>query len=602
MKLIKSSVLTLMIAVFTIFSVGTAKAHVDVYLNVEEGQYALVKPIGTPRLNNGSYYSQISWGDAAHKGTVSPTFLTNQNLHEFEGVKAGNVAYSVNESTSYGIEARYHIRVHKMATDIVFDNSAGQMSDDHTIWLYVGDKTTLSCTTLPFNIEWENDGNKEYLNAIQGVVVEEYVKYGTPPKGIVKAAGRRPSWKAPSYLDLEGEGEGDAAFGIRTAGSAVPTGITAGTYCTGFNVHVRKKPEIQLSGTKVMTTNKSTQNAISATIKSSGAATCTWTSSNPEILEVIGNGTDAKLISKDKEGKVTITCSVEDEVTKNNRTVKPVSASYEVEVKKADIVLDGIKNGGTLTFDRYKDVMEIPFSEVEGSVINWTSSHDNVVDVKAVNGKLVLTKKGEGESEIIGTSSTGNVFSFKVKVEFVPETPRISKVESSYGKVNFDFEGTLYDRYELECGSSIADLRVIASTKNKFATVELSAGNYVARVRSLKVVDGKNVYSKYSDIVNFTVGKDGNVNVNGKLKKIKIKKVKKSAKKLKITLTKIKGAKYYIKYADNKKFKKAKKKTSKKNVVTIKNLKSKKKYYIKAYYKLNGKVSKWSKVKKVTVK
>lgn len=78
-------------------------------------------------------------------------------------------------------------------------------------------------------------------------------------------------------------------------------------------------------------------------------------------------------------------------------------------------------------------------------------------------------------------------------------------------------------------------------------------------------------------------------------------------KKVKLTFKKVSRAVgYQVKYATNKKFKKAKTKTSKKLTLTIKKLKKKKTYYFRARaYVLDGKTKKygsWSKIKKVKVK
>ena len=101
---------------------------------------------------------------------------------------------------------------------------------------------------------------------------------------------------------------------------------------------------------------------------------------------------------------------------------------------------------------------------------------------------------------------------------------------------------------------------------------------------------------------------------NNSLEKNKFKKIKpkiKTIKRLKrrrvrIKIKKIKGAKgYQIKYATNKKFKKAKKVYSKKPVKIIKKLKKKKYYFkVRAYkYFGNTKVfTKWSKRKSIKVK
>lgn len=69
-------------------------------------------------------------------------------------------------------------------------------------------------------------------------------------------------------------------------------------------------------------------------------------------------------------------------------------------------------------------------------------------------------------------------------------------------------------------------------------------------------------------------------------------------------ITKVKGVRYQIKYAPNKKLKKAKVKTFKKNKATLNRLKAKRKYYIKAraYVKgSNGKkvYGKWTKRKMI---
>ena len=100
------------------------------------------------------------------------------------------------------------------------------------------------------------------------------------------------------------------------------------------------------------------------------------------------------------------------------------------------------------------------------------------------------------------------------------------------------------------------------------------------------------------------------------IKTPKLKSVK-STKKKTVTIqfsTNKNDTGYQIRYAQNKKFKKAKtvtvknktKKASKINKTTIKKLKSKKNYYIKirAYRKVNGKTyyGNWSKIKKVRVK
>ena len=95
--------------------------------------------------------------------------------------------------------------------------------------------------------------------------------------------------------------------------------------------------------------------------------------------------------------------------------------------------------------------------------------------------------------------------------------------------------------------------------------------------------------------------------------KTKVKKLKKklASQKAKVSLKKIRGAKYQVKISTTKKFKKKKtvsKKKVKKATFTIKNKKLayKKVLYVKAraYRIVNGKTyyGKWSKVKKIKIK
>lgn len=84
----------------------------------------------------------------------------------------------------------------------------------------------------------------------------------------------------------------------------------------------------------------------------------------------------------------------------------------------------------------------------------------------------------------------------------------------------------------------------------------------------------------------------------------------KKSKRAKIILkrvTKIKGVRYQIKYATNKRLKKSKLKTYKKTRIILKKLKPKKRYYIKARAyvrdKSSGKIyGKWTKCRQIKVK
>lgn len=93
-----------------------------------------------------------------------------------------------------------------------------------------------------------------------------------------------------------------------------------------------------------------------------------------------------------------------------------------------------------------------------------------------------------------------------------------------------------------------------------------------------------------------------------KVPKTKIKKITRINKKsVKLSLKKVSGAKYQIRYSTNAKFKKAKNKISKNVTVTVKKLKKGKKYYFKVRaYKLNSNGKKvysgWSKVKSIKMK
>lgn len=193
-----------------------------------------------------------------------------------------------------------------------------------------------------------------------------------------------------------------------------------------------------------------------------------------------------------------------------------------------------------------------------------------------------------------------------VSGQLIPVTPKIKKVSGVYDQIRFEFDGTLYDGFSLEVGKSKTTMKLAANSVNKYASIFLNKGTYYARARAYTKVNGKNVYSGYSDIVKFSVDKNGNVKVKVNVGKAKIKKIKRNGTKIKVTIKKVKGAtKYQIKYSTSKKFTKKATKTvtTKKTTKTIKKLKKNKKYYVKvrAYKKVNGKkyYGKWSKVKTV---
>lgn len=104
-----------------------------------------------------------------------------------------------------------------------------------------------------------------------------------------------------------------------------------------------------------------------------------------------------------------------------------------------------------------------------------------------------------------------------------------------------------------------------------------------------------------------TTKKNNTAKNNFKKKKPKIKKLKALKKRrVKIKIKKIKGANgYQIKYAKNKKFKKAKIKNSRKPIKVIKKLKKKKYFFkVRAYRYFSGSkvYTKWSKKKKIRVR
>lgn len=226
-------------------------------------------------------------------------------------------------------------------------------------------------------------------------------------------------------------------------------------------------------------------------------------------------------------------------------------------------------------------------------------------DTTSTYGKTYYYKVVSVAKNSYYSSDYSNVASYKR----IPATPVIKSVTKSNGRYRVAISSsTKCDGYVVYVGSSKNPTSVSAITDSTNATITIGGSSCYIRVRGYVVVDGNNVYSKYSDNYVYTVSSGELTNTNKvTVGRTKVKKATRSGKKIKLKLKKVSGAKgYRIKYSTSKKFKKAKIKTIKKTSATLKKIKTTKAYYIKAraYKVVNGKKvwGNWSKVKKVKVK
>ncbi len=608
-------------------SVAAASAKVNIHLT--EGGKCTIKPVYP--LYNHKYLGYFS-SNPSIKSTSGNVVLTRQpygnatfnynptaNLISLSGAVCGYVEYDTIQTkiTSLGAETSdltYVTTIHKKPESI---SLTGNAVSNNTMYLYSGQAASIvKPVVLPYNAAYIGTDN-EYTNAVQGFTA------GSVSGNCAEISEVSDGY--PKLLSVTPKRSGDAQVKIYPLlfTASTPEGLLGTTieemmyehYAADtslsetLKIHVRNKPSLSVSIPTQISTN--TINVLSAKAQVKGGGDdkkFTWTSSNPSVLTVLGAGAQATLAASSQEGEATVTCVMDDDITQHNPAEKPQTVSLTVKVKKSTISLSGVKNNGTVNFGK-KDQLTFDVSEQGSSYFTWTSSNPDVADATMKNGKLVLKRKGAGKSLIVGMSSTGNVFSFTVVADFKPDAPRITAIKNAYGKITFDFSGTLYDRLILELSKNGGKYRVALSTKNKFAALVLSAGSYRARARSLKKVSGKNVYSDYSTPVAFTVSKSGKVKVVKAPDSPRILKARHSKSILRLSLNKVRGLKrYQIQVSVTKNFRKKllnrrikiKKKSA---TVHSKKLRNRKKLYVRVRaIKISGGKSiygKWSKKRKV---
>jgi len=211
----------------------------------------------------------------------------------------------------------------------------------------------------------------------------------------------------------------------------------------------------------------------------------------------------------------------------------------------------------------------------------------------------------------------------------VAQTKRIVNKPTSFAvnlnaeDVSVDVSGSFSDGYEIYASMSSNPTKLVADTKDGKAVFKLTnPGTYYVRARAYEYEGGKKVYSEYTDTKTVVIaGKETSpaptttfssntkkkvsptTTVGGGNKKTGKKKLSNYVK-VPLTIKKVKGAKYQIKYSTSKKFSKKTTKTinTKKTKIKLKLLVGKKYYYKMRYYTKKDGWVKWSKKKSVKVK
>ena len=168
---------------------------------------------------------------------------------------------------------------------------------------------------------------------------------------------------------------------------------------------------------------------------------CTWTSSDPEILEVTETGKEGDLytyakISAKKAGKVTLTANDNGQIFTHEITVNP----SEEKAEWADFpyyIMAGDDFSASISYTGSNPNFQWTSSdpnilEVEGSGLNATlhAKDGGTVTLTATNGSITLTKEIGIVTEVFTTSTTEETTTTTKGGDVTPA--------SLYGDVNLD--------------------------------------------------------------------------------------------------------------------------------------------------------------------
>lgn len=332
----------------------------------------------------------------------------------------------------------------------------------------------------------------------------------------------------------------------------------------------------------------------------------TWSSDDENIAIVDEEGN----VTAVKEGKAVITVTTVDGNFTATCTVNAIPVDAESIVLDKDS--ETVELGSTVQLEATVNPSNTTYKD-----ITWTTMDDAIASVDE-NG--VVTAKGVGTTVITATAVSGVTAECTITVKITPAKVALNKteVELLEGKTTTLSATVTPDNATDKTVKWTSDNTAVATvdengniTAVKAGTATITVTTNDGNVSATCKVTVKKEVAVTTGNEPTTTTKAGAVNAPSRAKIVKVTAKKKSAKKVKLTLKKITGAKgYQIQILTSKKAKKALvKKTVKKTRITVKSkkLKNKKKLFVKVRaYVLDAKgtkvYGKWSTAKKIKIK
>ncbi|MFQ9515238.1 MAG: Ig-like domain-containing protein [Eubacterium sp.] len=336
-----------------------------------------------------------------------------------------------------------------------------------------------------------------------------------------------------------------------------------------------------------------------------------WLSDNEEVIYVDSNGNviamkegSAVITVKTVDGEFTATCTV------NAIPVDATSVTLNKEV-------DTVELGSTVQLEATVDPVNTTYTD-----ITWNTADETIASVDE-NG--LVTANAVGTTTITATAVSGVKAECTITVKIAPTEVVLDKtlveltegekvtVTATVGPDNATDKTVQWysDNTNVATVDENGNITAVkAGTAN--ITVTTNDGNVTAICKvTVKKEEVSSTVKPGTDTPTTTAAPGVNTKAPAQAKIVKVTAKKKAAKKVKLSLKKISGAKgYEVQILKSKKAKKAlARKNVKKIKVTIKSkkLKNKKKLYVKVRaYVLDAKgnkvYGKWSKVKKIKIK
>jgi hypothetical protein len=391
------------------------------------------------------------------------------------------------------------VRVHPVVTDIKISNPT--CSAPQTLYLYEGEKYTLTANPLPFDTNIEEDWKEQSKNAWQQCSAFSNDNKIATAKCTYGGKG--------SSIEIVGVKSGDTTVKI-TADGSTQAGLKP--VSKEISVHVRKKPSFSMNTDVVkLATNVKKESALSfssVNLDDFNELSVWWEGNDKNIAEVQKNSNHSVTITTgSNSGETNIKCTIADDVVRGNWktsydtyifNIKVIVKNYELKVLDSNQKTINDKEI-LLTKEDLANGYNFCATEDEAG-LKYSASVDNGGIIKNLGeGKFQFKGTTTGKYTCLVQSETGNA----EKVTFVVnmDTVNVGSVENSGNglKIKWDtVKGSdYYEVYRSE--DKDANYTKIGTVKegNAFIDSNVEIGKkYYYKVAS--VTDG--IISSYSDV------------------------------------------------------------------------------------------------------